>query len=648
MLAEIYTGKIKTWNNAAIANLNKTYEGELPNHAIETACRSDKSGTTYIFTNYLNVAAPTIWTTAPSKSPLTCALPGSGNQGVASNVENNKYSLGYVEYSYLLLNPKLLSGVVAMQNKSGVFLTPSLAGIAAGAAKKPSVSATNFSIVDEAGKTSYPIIGYTWAIIFKSQSSLDTGTLVVKYLDWLSHSFPGALHRIAGQNIAGQQGYVPLPSNIQHLARVTLLGDARASQPGPAHHQRQIISRANFQLMTQVTHAPPESTPGSDLVRRPRFRTRSDRTFWFVLYGVSRFFLLVCLAFIASVVQASWPAWSKYGLSIVYGTTWNQGNSQFGALPLIAGTFETTAIALVLAVPIGIGTALAITHLLHRRLRTIATSVVSVLASVPSVVYGLWGLWVVGPYFADHIQPWLSNLFRNKFPFQVPAESLSLLLAGFILSIMVLPLVVALSRDAIASVPKEMEEGALSLGASRWQVFRKGHPAERADGHHGRGDARDGPSARRDRGRGDDHRPQSSVREVVELDRCDAGLHHRDGVPGLHAHPGGFAGGAGGHPDGDHTRGQRHRTTHDHPSSCEDVPMTTNLLPTLPEDPILERRKLVQSTATRHLRRKSVSSRIMVTLCGLALVLATIPLLAIMISLISRGAKWWSVGFFTS
>ena len=192
-----------------------------------------------------------------------------------------------------------------------------------------------------------------------------------------------------------------------------------------------------------------------------------------MLYGVSGFFLLVCLAFIASVVQASWPAWSKYGLSIVYGTTWNQGNSQFGALPLIAGTFETTAIALVLAVPIGIGTALAITHLLHRRLRTIATSVVSVLASVPSVVYGLWGLLVVGPYFADHIQPWLSNLFRNKFPFQVPAESLSLLLAGFILSIMVLPLVVALSRDAIASVPKEMEEGALSLGASRWQVFRK-------------------------------------------------------------------------------------------------------------------------------------------------------------------------------
>ena len=223
VLAEIYTGKIKTWNNAAIANLNKTYKSKLPNHAIETACRSDKSGTTYIFTNYLNVAAPTIWTTAPSKSPLTCALPGSGNQGVASNVENNKYSLGYVEYSYLLLNPKLLSGVVAMQNKSGVFLTPSLAGIAAGAAKKPSVSATNFSIVDEAGKTSYPIIGYTWAVIFKSQSSLDTGTLVVKYLDWLSHSFPGSLHRIAGQNIAGQQGYVPLPSNIQHLARVTLL-----------------------------------------------------------------------------------------------------------------------------------------------------------------------------------------------------------------------------------------------------------------------------------------------------------------------------------------------------------------------------------------------------------------------------------------
>jgi phosphate transport system substrate-binding protein len=223
VLAEIYAGKITTWNNAQIKAINPKYKTKLPNHAIETVCRSDKSGTTYIYTNYLSVVAPTIWTAAPSKSPLTCSLPGSGNNGVAQNIQNNKYTLGYVEYSYLLLNPKLLSGVAAIQNKSHKWVLPSPAGVAADAAKKPNVSSTSFAIVNETGATSYPIAGYTWAVIFKNQANLDTGTLVVKYLDWLSHSFPGVLHKIAGQNLAGQQGYVPLPANIQHLARVTLL-----------------------------------------------------------------------------------------------------------------------------------------------------------------------------------------------------------------------------------------------------------------------------------------------------------------------------------------------------------------------------------------------------------------------------------------
>lgn len=234
IIAGIYKGTITTWNNPAIANLNKAVlkaaKKKLPAQPIKYVARTDKSGTTYIFTNWLGTAAPSVWTTAPSKNPLTLGtgdLGGNGNQGVAAAIQGNPYSIGYVELSYNLLNKSLQKGVAEIQNASHKYVLPTPSGVAADAAKKPNVNASslaNYSIVDLPGATSYPISGYTWAVVFTQQPSLASGTLLVKYLDWLAHSFPAALHRVAGQNVAGEQGYVPLPSNIQHLARTTLLG----------------------------------------------------------------------------------------------------------------------------------------------------------------------------------------------------------------------------------------------------------------------------------------------------------------------------------------------------------------------------------------------------------------------------------------
>ena len=133
-----------------------------------------------------------MWPTLPSKTPLTLptgGVAGSGNPGVAADIENTPNSIGYVEYSYVLLNPSLLKGVAAIVNRAGVAVPPSTAGIAAAAAAKPDITATNFSIVWQPGKTTYPIAGYTWAIIWKQNRTDDAeGTLLVKYLDWLSHS----------------------------------------------------------------------------------------------------------------------------------------------------------------------------------------------------------------------------------------------------------------------------------------------------------------------------------------------------------------------------------------------------------------------------------------------------------------------------
>jgi len=206
---------------------------------------------------------------------------------------------------------------------------------------------------------------------------------------------------------------------------------------------------------------------------RKIFAAKSDFVHRGVLYGVSGLFAIICIVFLLSVIVSSIPAWKHSGFSLIYGTTWSQGTDSFGALPIIAGTLATTVIALIFSIPIGLGSALAIVHLLPQRLRLIASSLVELLAAVPSVVYGLWGLLVLAPWFQVTVEPDLAKLTASHFPFQAQREGISLLLAGSVLFIMILPMIVALSRDAIAIVPHDQFEGALSVGATKWQVLRK-------------------------------------------------------------------------------------------------------------------------------------------------------------------------------
>lgn len=240
IIAKIYRGVITKWNDKAICNVNPgiviikrnaahkiiSKTCAMPNRTITVVARSDGSGTTYAFTNFLNVVAPKLWTTV-SKSAI--ALPSNGlnepgNAGIAAEVANNAYTLGYIEYSYLLLQHGIAAA--AVQNASGVFLQPSMVGVAAAAAQNVNVNPTNFPIVYEPGKTSYPISTYSWVIVRKNQSgvasSLLQAQLLVKFLDWLSHSSP-VTGTLDGQDVATEQAYVPLPANIQALAHSQLL-----------------------------------------------------------------------------------------------------------------------------------------------------------------------------------------------------------------------------------------------------------------------------------------------------------------------------------------------------------------------------------------------------------------------------------------
>jgi phosphate transport system substrate-binding protein len=248
VIAKIYRGIITKWNDKAICNVNPgiaiikrnakhkiiSKTCAMPNRTITVVARSDGSGTTYAFTNFLNDVSPAIW---PNVSKSEISLPSngvneSGNSGIAAEVANNAYTLGYIEYSYLLLN----SGITAayVQNASGVYLQPSVAGVAAAAAQKPNVTSTNFDINWQKGATSYPISTYSWVIVRTEQqgvaSSQLQATLLVKFLDWLSHS-SGVTGVLAGQDVASEQAYVPLPANIQALAHTQVLKVTYGGKP---------------------------------------------------------------------------------------------------------------------------------------------------------------------------------------------------------------------------------------------------------------------------------------------------------------------------------------------------------------------------------------------------------------------------------
>ncbi len=212
-LAGIFDGTITTWNASQITALNPGVS--LPSNAIVPVVRADSSGTTYIFSDYLKSANPTTWTLGTSK---TIAWPSSAvqspkNSGVAASIKSTPYSIGYVELAYAIQNNFTYASV---KNAAGAFVTPTLASVAADADQKTSVSPTDFSIVNEPGAASYPISGYSWAILLQKQTSATTGAQAVKVLDWTTHTG-------GGQDLAASLSYVPLPPAVQNQNRAQLL-----------------------------------------------------------------------------------------------------------------------------------------------------------------------------------------------------------------------------------------------------------------------------------------------------------------------------------------------------------------------------------------------------------------------------------------
>ena len=172
------------------------------------------------------------------------------------------------------------------------------------------------------------------------------------------------------------------------------------------------------------------------------------------------------------VVEGAHPAFSKIGLSFLWTRAWDVNKNVFGALPGLYGTAVTSLIALVIAAPLAIAIALFLSELAPRGVRVLVGALVEMLAAIPSVVLGLWGILVMGPFVAKHVEPWLHRTFGFIPLFDGTPQSSGIFVAGLVLAIMIVPIVASICRELFLSVPSELEEGALALGATRWEMVR--------------------------------------------------------------------------------------------------------------------------------------------------------------------------------
>ncbi len=181
--------------------------------------------------------------------------------------------------------------------------------------------------------------------------------------------------------------------------------------------------------------------------------------------------LLVLIA--VEIGIGAWPAFEKFGWSFLTTSVWDPVRETFGAAPMIYGTILSSIIALVLATPLALGVAIFLSEFAPRWLRQPVGFLVDLLAAIPSVVYGLWGIFVLVPLIRDRLKPFLAEtLHLDVLPiFSGPAYGYSVLAAGLILAVMVLPYISAVAREVLLAVPRSQREAALALGATRWEMI---------------------------------------------------------------------------------------------------------------------------------------------------------------------------------
>jgi phosphate transport system permease protein len=205
---------------------------------------------------------------------------------------------------------------------------------------------------------------------------------------------------------------------------------------------------------------------------RAAHRNLSDRLFRLLLRAAGATVLLLVVGLAVEMVFGAMPALRRFGWRFLVTSVWDPVAEQFGAVPFVYGTLLSSLLALLLAVPLGVGAAIYLAELAPGRVRPPVTFLVELVAAVPSVVYGLWGVFVLAPLLRTWVQPALGKTLGFLPLFQGPPYGVGMLAAGIILAIMVVPFITAVSREVLLAVPNSQREAALALGATRWETTR--------------------------------------------------------------------------------------------------------------------------------------------------------------------------------
>jgi phosphate transport system permease protein len=203
----------------------------------------------------------------------------------------------------------------------------------------------------------------------------------------------------------------------------------------------------------------------------------ADRAFTLLTTGAAWLVLILLGATAISMAWGGRLAFKTFGFGFITSSDWDAVAGKFGALVPIYGTLVTSAIALIIAVPVSIGIALFLTEIAPRWSRAPIGIAVELLAAIPSIIYGMWGLFVFAPFMGAHVEPWLTNTLGN-WPvigalFNGPPIGIGMLTAGIVLGIMIIPFIAAVARDVFAAVPAPLKESAVALGSTRWEVLTK-------------------------------------------------------------------------------------------------------------------------------------------------------------------------------
>ena len=224
------------------------------------------------------------------------------------------------------------------------------------------------------------------------------------------------------------------------------------------------------------------------LEQHSRRDARHERLFRWLLKGCALLVLVSLLGAAGATLWGGREAFGTFGWHFLISSEWDPGNDVYGALVPVYGTLATSFIALLIAVPISFGIALYLSEVAPAWLRTPVAAAIELLAGIPSIIYGMWGLFVFAPFFAEHIKPWLTSnlgnqpedgklswvaehvpfvgkLFASDYPFGA-----SILVAGIVLAIMVIPFVSSVMREVFQTVPTRLKESAYALGSSTWEV----------------------------------------------------------------------------------------------------------------------------------------------------------------------------------